>query len=275
MTMARRVDIPADLAAELNPGIIPLQSDAAEFFDEMRGLQLLKRSLTWSAAFYKIWTNRRILPVFIPGNQFVQSVSDSKSFWPVRRAKAKGVALADGCDGLDDGAEEPDVDEGEPDDPDDVADPDGIEVDEGEAYSEEESEEEADAGVEGHALSKVKFADGASISFYRDGRFEAVCRHCDHGPMGRCRLTRTSRISDDALESAQGRPLGLLSSWLLSAKDYNWREEHGDMFAVYCQTLPMRQNARRVLMGLHGSRELANHERAQRPGEPEEPVEWA
>ena len=123
-------------------------------------------------------------------------------------------------------------------------------------------------------MAKVSSGGNATISFYKDGRFEAVCRHADHLPMGRCRLTRTSFATGNDTCPAQGRPLGLLASWCLAADDYTLREDHCDAFAIYSQTLENRIFAREELKHVDGAAALFAAERALRVGETEEPEEW-
>ena len=181
---------------------------------------------------------------------------------------------------LDDDGEDADEealaleDEAEPDDPDDQPADDNDDVDEvlGDT-SEDEPEDPRDVSA---ALAKVRLPNGSSIGFYRDGRFEAVCRHVNHLPKGRCRLTRTSYgtgTGDDTCP-AQGRPLGLLASWCLAADDYTLREDHCDAFAIYSQTLENRIFAREELKHVDGAAALFAAERALRVGETEEPEEW-
>ena len=125
------------------------------------------------------------------------------------------------------------------------------------------------------ALARVTFEYGGSISFYRDGRFEAVCRHCDHLPRGRCRLTRTCYGTGNDTCPAQGRPLGLMASWILTQSNFADREDHTDLYAVYSQSHEQRCLAREQLKMLPDAADLLSHERKQRPDEPEEPEDWA
>ena len=93
-------------------------------------------------------------------------------------------------------------------------------------------------GAHGASLCVVHVGDH-SMSAYSDLRFEAVCRrahHNEHG--GRCRLTRSSCESRDEDRRSQGRPLGLMTAWLLRCDGADGsiecasKEEHESMFFV-------------------------------------------
>jgi hypothetical protein len=127
----------------------------------------------------------------------------------------------------------------------------------------------------GHAIVRVEFPNRSTISLYSDGRFEAVCRHPDHTPSGKCRLTRTSCESADPGAEAQGRPLGLLSAWVLATSDFSTREEHCNVFALYILDSEARQAARNRLLALPGGALLLEAERAPREAEGPEPAGWA
>jgi hypothetical protein len=145
---------------------------------------------------------------------------------------------------------------------------------------EEPDEIEPDASAGGdegdhHALFRCEFPNGGTVSYYKDGRFEAVCRHPSHLPKGRCRLTRTCERSLDETSEAQGRPLGLMSSWLLRADMFASKEEHCDLFALFVLTHEERLEARHQLQALPFGPQLCDAERASREGEGAEPVGWA
>ena len=153
--------------------------------------------------------------------------------------------------------------------------------------SEEEGDEDDDGLGKTQALARIRFAGGSTISYYRDGRFEAVCRcrtalataageAVRHTPLGRCRLTRTAKESEDpAGSTAQGRPLGLLASWILHGGEFHSTKEHCDLFGVFMQDVGRRRTARDFLQKMPEGLKLCKYERPQRPGEPEEPEGWA
>jgi hypothetical protein len=123
------------------------------------------------------------------------------------------------------------------------------------------------------AIARIDFPDHGTISFYIDGRFEAVCRHPAHLPKNRCRLTRTSVGSGDS--EAQGRPLGLMAAWLLASSDFASKEEHNNPFALFILDFPARERARQRLRHLPGAAQLLDAERVPSPNEGPEPEGWA
>ena len=131
--------------------------------------------------------------------------------------------------------------------------------------------------VRGEAILKVYFPhDNSEIAVYTDGRFQATCRHWEQDTAEKCRLTRTTTASENPEEApAQGRPLGLLSAWLLHSNLFNHIGEHTDPFGLYLLDYEKRCRAREYLKTLPAGLLLLTYERDQRPGEPEEPEEWA
>jgi len=273
MEVHRKVD--DALFCKLVPGSLPITCNKYKYYDELDGIAQLDRSLVWTVQWYSTAANHKHVANFVPGNQHLVPLVGSApvQFWPrVRDCCVFPCLVADG-DFSD--AEEAALaleDEGEPDDPDDQ--PAGDEL-LGEVS--DSTEDEADAGdprAVTAALAKVTLANDATIAVYRDGRFEAVCRHAMHLPRGRCRLTRTSYGTGTEACPAQGRPLGLLTSWLLAQDNFHDREDHCDAFAVYSQSYEDRCLAREQLKLVPGAAELFVHERARRAGENEEPEEW-
>lgn len=124
----------------------------------------------------------------------------------------------------------------------------------------------------GSAAVVVYFPQGKVSYYSHDLRFEAVCRH--HQTAGDdatlCRLTRTAKAS--RRKKAQGRPVGLLASWLEMASQHQSKADHCARFWVSaCITREHRRAARARLMALPNGRDLAACERAQEPGEDSEP----
>ena len=94
-------------------------------------------------------------------------------------------------------------------------------------------------------------------------------------------MTRTSEGSDDPDKSAQGRPLGLMTAWLLNCIENDFgvvcrdKEDHCSLFFVYSLNHEIRKKARKHLLSLPNGIELSRYERPRRLAqlEPEEPVE--
>ena len=93
--------------------------------------------------------------------------------------------------------------------------------------------------------------------------------HCmRHGPA--CRRRRTITESDSAARQGQGRPVGLLVSWLLRADEVATAREH---VAMAVSPYEQRLAARSHFYSLPGGREFGDHrERPRRAGEEEEPT---
>ena len=113
-----------------------------------------------------------------------------------------------------------------------------------------------------------------TISYYAataksTARYEAVCRNPEHLPKGRCRLSR--HIHDDMADPDAGRPVGVLVTWLLAARNFTDLEEHENPFMIAC-LLPEEclKNRHWIKTQPHGEL-LLSYERDRRPGEAEEP----
>jgi len=105
------------------------------------------------------------------------------------------------------------------------------------------------------------------ISFYKGtGSFECVCSREGHVD---CRLTRTSLPSVRAARAGQGRPLGLLASWLLFDGELHGKAEHRNPFTVLGLTRELRSQGRHVLRGLPNGAQLEACERPRRASEEE------
>jgi hypothetical protein len=111
-------------------------------------------------------------------------------------------------------------------------------------------------GRPGRAIATCRLRGGA-ISYYRNGNYEAVCSHPDHG---RCRMTRAGNQARGHDNYAKGRPLGLLAAWLDFGQHCNDQAEHRDEVAMMF-TQGLRLAARRELLLLPGGDELAVHEK--------------
>lgn len=98
----------------------------------------------------------------------------------------------------------------------------------------------------------------------------SFCAHCPHGSA--CRLTRTANARG---ASAQGRPLGLLSAFLLRHADVQTTESHKALFASRSAPgfpdVEERSAGRAYLKELPGGNFFLECERGKRPGEGSEP----
>ena len=112
--------------------------------------------------------------------------------------------------------------------------------------------------------------------FPQSSRFEAVCTRNDHTgnhKEARCRQTRyctESRLEGDKFNAAAGRPLGLLSAFLLGSFD-GLAHEHGSFWHVLTLTRAQRIDGRRTLKLLENGPLIISFERTQRSGEESEP----
>ena len=123
---------------------------------------------------------------------------------------------------------------------------------------------------------RVEF--GVDVGFIRwfpwTSRFEGTCTRPGHEDV-RCRFTKYATPSSgvgDAYKPALGRPLGLMSAWLLGEFD-GMPHEHTDPFHIMSFSRHHRLDGRRHLSTLQDGDLLQAHERPQRSGEPEEPFE--
>eukprot|EP00971_Amphidinium_carterae_P048166 948706-Amphidinium_carterae.1 len=112
----------------------------------------------------------------------------------------------------------------------------------------------------GKALADIA-VPGGRIAFYAKGFFQATCE-----THYRCVLTRTSLAGRHA---GQGRPLGLLTSWLAMGPTVVDKTSHWDVIALLDHAT--REEHRAHLAGLEGSIEMLAFERDQREDESEEP----
>eukprot|EP00971_Amphidinium_carterae_P351871 6492314-Amphidinium_carterae.1 len=116
------------------------------------------------------------------------------------------------------------------------------------------------AVARGKALADIAVS-GGRIAFYCKGFFQATCE-----THYRCVLTRTSMAGRRA---GQGRPLGLLTSWLAMGPTVVDKASHWD--AAAWPNHATRHEHRTLLAQLEGGIEMLSFERDQREDEPEEP----
>ena len=130
------------------------------------------------------------------------------------------------------------------------------------------------------AASRLKLVDeeyfeikseGRRVGFLSyNARSNVLTARCalDHGD---CRKQRTCKGADRV--SSQGRPIGFLTAWLLDGSSFPDSKSHVHQSAAG-QALANRTRGRELFMSHPGSQLFARHERAQRPGEPVEPVDF-
>ena len=107
--------------------------------------------------------------------------------------------------------------------------------------------------------------EGGQLSYYPQGYFTATCKDPRHG---KCVLTRTALGGQ---RPAQGRPLGLLVSWLADGKNHSSKEGHWNKGTW--PDLDARRRHRALLAAVPGGDLLLEQERPLAEGEPGEPEE--
>ena len=125
-------------------------------------------------------------------------------------------------------------------------------------------EDNAGARADRDADVRIEVNEHGSIRF--NIKSENLVAHCIYHS-GNCRKSRTSRPSARG-NSAQGRPLGLLTAWLEDAANYPDAKSHSSGSAP---NLSARQLGRAKFKLLSGSDRFLAYERTRREGEPEEP----
>eukprot|EP00971_Amphidinium_carterae_P339882 6477934-Amphidinium_carterae.3 len=111
------------------------------------------------------------------------------------------------------------------------------------------------------ATAAVLIGERGKISFYAGKQvFEAVCKRHES-----CKLTRSCRKS----ARTNGRPLGLMVSWLLEDVTASDHKEQRYMREIL--TLAKRRAAREHLQTLADANQICAYERALEPGEDAEP----
>ena len=123
--------------------------------------------------------------------------------------------------------------------------------------------EAVDTAARREPAEKVCFAPGGKITWYRQGFFTAMCDNALHG---KCVLSRSSK---EGRKAPQGRPLGLLTAWLMVGGEHMTKEGH--WLKTNWTTLAQRQEARDMLHQLEGGPGLLEEERPLRAGEGPEP----
>lgn len=132
-----------------------------------------------------------------------------------------------------------------------------------------------DRGLRGKGEVSAFFPHGKITYYAKDSRFEAVCRFCQSdGDKQMCRLTRTGRRNER--RPNQGRPLGLMSAWLLAAPKFVDKESHirshcDRLWLSTSLTRAQRRAGRKFLRSLAHGPALLSKEGELRPGEESEP----
>lgn len=130
----------------------------------------------------------------------------------------------------------------------------------------------APGGGLGRRSATVVFqVPGGSIAYYESKRsFEAVCDNPSHG---RCVVTRTKNHRGQTPDGHPkgGRPVGFLAAWLARGSNVESKAQHWD--APQFEIPAEERAAVRATIAASGEsgRFLLGLERAQAPGEPEEP----
>ena len=103
----------------------------------------------------------------------------------------------------------------------------------------------------------------------------AHCETAEHRVGCDCRKQKTTAPSERAqLLGKSGRPIGFLVHWLLKGPSFADASQH--VHLVQYASLTDRQRARTLFNALEGAQQFSQKaERACRPGEPEEPTEFA
>ena len=108
-----------------------------------------------------------------------------------------------------------------------------------------------------------------------NGRFEAVCPCVSHAGAGGnpCKLRRCSHRGDKA-SPANGRPLGTLLAWLsfCHSPGFSTRDSHQNVHFIMSLDHRLRDKCRSDAKAFPNYKFLAERERPQDTGEPEEPL---
>ena len=107
-----------------------------------------------------------------------------------------------------------------------------------------------------------------TISYYRNGNFEAVCGNPLHGK--HCKLVRRGMLA----KRVHGRPLGFLSAWLQYGHDASVPDAYLHLDVTMLDfPFDVRESARKDLLFVLGGAELADFEKDAELGRDREPAE--
>ena len=130
----------------------------------------------------------------------------------------------------------------------------------------------ASAKVHRDMFSTVSFhVNGGVLRFYpQNSVVTAFCDHPGHGDCRRSRTVRQNEASRTAMQRGQGRPIGLLCSWLELQMDHSSQQDH----VHNCNpTATQRVAAREKFLQMPGALDFSQQaERPQREGEDIEPA---
>eukprot|EP00971_Amphidinium_carterae_P352814 6492740-Amphidinium_carterae.2 len=272
----------------------------AVFLEEYAALEMLDLTQSWHMRMYKLLETSTPVADMRPVHLAVTPAGEAQQLWPPER-KARSLNTHVGWDvmvasllstPIEDEESDAIADEEEDDDEDDE---DGIIlgtlVTEHEAVQDmivlRELQAESLLEVAAHAPSHPVLAEGsvgASMPRVYLGREAAVATVVVEGVgkiayhsskrafEGRCFRHQQCTMSKSCIRTKRcnGRPLGLMLSWLLSDLD---EVVHKDkLYLRGFLTLERRQAARATLESLEGSAALLGLEHAHEEGEPSEPV---
>lgn len=116
----------------------------------------------------------------------------------------------------------------------------------------------------GANITRIEIPGHGELVYYHD--LEAIQAKCTEPGHGDCRKQRTIKPGSKA---GQGRPIGLLVSWLMQGSQFPSQAEHSHS----CKpSLDQRVEARNVFMGLDEAESFLAFERAKGSNEDDEPV---
>ena len=272
------------------------------FCCEFKLFSTLRLSATWALSFYQLveYAHRPVL-TFIPGNQNVVPLKahPPQIFWPPKRWSHVSRRALEVLRLPVDDAIESDIDDNEdqgeePGDPTPLPDPpsssdtsddgDGAGDHAGkgrgrgmggrgrgkrEAPKDDADDDPREFHGRAHADARVELVHGSTITHSGTTlRFEAVCRHKDHVPIGTCKISRAGWLN--GAFPGQGRCCGRLGAWVLSAHTYPTRDMHCNPFAQYAEDKASRLRARRLIRDTPGGVALLEME-SKRDGDESEP----
>jgi hypothetical protein len=97
-----------------------VEAGGTGFLSEFAGFLMLDPNFKWTVQFYRLWCSRGRVTLFIPGAQCVQKFGKCVNVWP--RPKASAANGDDDDGGMLAIVDAADIDQGEPDHPDDLGD---------------------------------------------------------------------------------------------------------------------------------------------------------
>ena len=109
------------------------------------------------------------------------------------------------------------------------------------------------------------------ITYYSTSKtLVATCTNPSHQNERVCKKSKTVKASAAPGRMGQGRPLGLLMSWVTTSEKHDDQWSHVHFGELEC-TLAQRKSARAEFFKLRGAERFKEYERAQKANEEEEP----